>query len=176
MRKRSQQSNSGLLSAYGVRTLLVAGIILVLFLTVVFLLTGGSESGYSGGIQSLNERLDRMEMRLERVDQDLVSIREAAGEMEGLREAVGALERDRRSTLTRIDKLSNQLEDIQKSGPRPPASSAAATGGSKRHRVVKGDTLFGIAKRYDLSVEALRRLNGIGKNTIIQPGQEILVK
>jgi len=176
MRKRSQQSGNGFLTAQGIRTLLGAGIILVLFLTVIFLIAGGGEKGYTEELSAINERLDLIEMRLERVDQDLAGIREAAGKTEGLREAVAALERDRRSTLTRIDKLSNLVEDLNKGGPSAPASTAASSSGTKIHRVVKGDTLFSIAKRYDLSVDDLRRLNSIGKNAVIQPGQELQVK
>ena len=38
------------------------------------------------------------------------------------------------------------------------------------HEVKKGDTLYGISKRYDISVEELRRLNNLNGN-IISIGQ-----
>lgn len=40
------------------------------------------------------------------------------------------------------------------------------------HTVQKGDTLYGIAKKYGISVNDLKALNNIGSNTI-QPGQQL---
>jgi LysM repeat protein len=43
----------------------------------------------------------------------------------------------------------------------------------RTHTVQKGDTLFEIGKRYGVSTEALRRLNGIGRGGHIEIGQEL---
>ena len=51
------------------------------------------------------------------------------------------------------------------------AGAAAAT---KTHVVVKGDTLFAIARANRLSVEELMRLNNLD-GTLIKPGQRLLV-
>ena len=48
------------------------------------------------------------------------------------------------------------------------ASTAPAT-----HEVRDGDTLWSIAKRYGLSIGALRRLNGLGKNARLKLGQSL---
>jgi membrane-bound lytic murein transglycosylase D len=44
-----------------------------------------------------------------------------------------------------------------------------------KHRVKKGDTLWDIARRYGTSTTSLRRLNGLGGNSRIYPGQVLLV-
>jgi membrane-bound lytic murein transglycosylase D len=43
----------------------------------------------------------------------------------------------------------------------------------KNHQVRNGDTLWSIAKRYGLSMDALRRFNGLGKKARIKPGQSL---
>jgi membrane-bound lytic murein transglycosylase D len=63
-------------------------------------------------------------------------------------------------------------------GAKPPAPAAAAqpTESETRHHTVrKGETLGGIAGRYKMSVDQLKRLNNIRSNTI-QIGQKLVVK
>ncbi|MGS2727694.1 glucosaminidase domain-containing protein [Psychroserpens sp. BH13MA-6] len=43
------------------------------------------------------------------------------------------------------------------------------------HKVVKGDTLYSLSKRYDTTVEELKRLNGL-KNNDLSLGQMLIVK
>jgi flagellum-specific peptidoglycan hydrolase FlgJ len=43
------------------------------------------------------------------------------------------------------------------------------------HVVIKGDTLFSISKKYNLSIEAIRKLNGLN-NSEIQIGQTLYLK
>lgn len=51
-----------------------------------------------------------------------------------------------------------------------PASDARKT-----HRVGSGETLWSIAKRYGLSIDALRQLNRLGSRAILRPGQQLFV-
>ena len=46
----------------------------------------------------------------------------------------------------------------------------------RTHRVRSGDTLWGIARRYDVSVSELRRWNSMGARSGIRPGQQIKVR
>jgi lipoprotein NlpD len=60
-----------------------------------------------------------------------------------------------------------------------PEPKAVATGSYSRQekvKVQKGDTLFGLSKRYDISVEQLAKLNQLKKPYVIQPGQTIYLK
>ena len=45
--------------------------------------------------------------------------------------------------------------------PAPPVPSVADT-----YRVQRGDTLYGIARRFDTTVDAIKRLNRLRSNTI----------
>lgn len=43
------------------------------------------------------------------------------------------------------------------------------------YTIKKGDTLYGIAREYNINPELLSILNGLNKNDYIYPGQEILI-
>jgi len=58
--------------------------------------------------------------------------------------------------------------------PAPPVTEAPPSGGpALRHRVQRGETLFSIARRYRISVEALRQENGIGTGESLSAGREL---
>ncbi|BDZ37887.1 muramidase family protein [Microbacterium suwonense] len=54
-----------------------------------------------------------------------------------------------------------------------PASAPAAPASAKTHTVVRGDTLFGIARKHGTSVAVLLQANGLGTGSIIYPGQTL---
>ncbi|HEY0016023.1 MAG TPA: LysM peptidoglycan-binding domain-containing protein [Longimicrobium sp.] len=63
---------------------------------------------------------------------------------------------------------------------RPSSSSSAARSGSastarREHTVGEGETLWGIARRYETTVESLRRANDLAEDAQIQPGQKLRI-
>ncbi|HYW07530.1 MAG TPA: LysM peptidoglycan-binding domain-containing protein [Longimicrobium sp.] len=61
------------------------------------------------------------------------------------------------------------------SATRPTATTRATTTTRRRsHTVASGETLYGIARRYGVTVDALRRANDIESNTV-RPGQTLVV-
>ncbi len=61
--------------------------------------------------------------------------------------------------------------------PTPRATSTPRPDGAVVHIVQAGDTLFGIALRYNVSLDELRRLNAgsLGPNDLLSIGQEIII-
>jgi len=57
-----------------------------------------------------------------------------------------------------------------------PASATRPTAATRRrsHTVADGETLYGIARRYGVTVDALRRANDIESNTV-RPGQSLVI-
>ena len=49
----------------------------------------------------------------------------------------------------------------------------SATGDIKIHKVKKGETLYGISKKYGISVDKLIEINGLKKNPQLLMGQKI---
>ena len=57
--------------------------------------------------------------------------------------------------------------------PAPAKPAAPASGVT--HTVVRGDTVYAIAKKYRTTVSAIMSLNGIGGSAVIRPGQKLRV-
>ncbi|MBR3726518.1 MAG: LysM peptidoglycan-binding domain-containing protein, partial [Prevotella sp.] len=95
----------------------------------------------------------------------------------------------RKSTYARDAAEANRLRGVRGDGSYNPADvnstataanrnankasskKAVASAPRKVHKVKKGETLYRIATKYGVSVEQLRKLNGLGKNANIRPGQ-----
>jgi murein DD-endopeptidase MepM/ murein hydrolase activator NlpD len=56
---------------------------------------------------------------------------------------------------------------------KTPGGAAAAATGARLHKVVKGETLGMIAKKYVVSVDELRKLNGITNDRKVRDGRDL---
>lgn len=174
-RASARKRGAGSLSRDGLfRTLLFGGVAAVVLLAAFFLLLGRGDPGDDEARGDLAERMDRIEMRLDRLEGSVKQVPSVIGRMEGLGKSLSRLESEQRNLLDRMDRLSRRLDQLSRPAPAK-ASPGPSTTGPATHTVKRGETLFSIAKRYGLSVEALCRLNGIGRNDVIQPGQKLVV-
>lgn len=62
-----------------------------------------------------------------------------------------------------------------KNGTMKPVTSVPVTGKMSTHKIVDGDTLIGIAKKYGASVDELQKWNGLN-GTVIIKGKDLIVK
>lgn len=53
------------------------------------------------------------------------------------------------------------LAPSQQTTPRPPAARNTI------HTVVRGDTLWGLSRKYNISVDAIKQANGMAKDTVV---------
>lgn len=59
--------------------------------------------------------------------------------------------------------------------PAAPAAAPASAPGGRTHTIVPGDTLFELARTYSTTVAQLYALNGLTAESIIYPGQSLVV-
>jgi membrane-bound lytic murein transglycosylase D len=73
---------------------------------------------------------------------------------------------------------SSSASSNERAGSATRASSPAAGGNRqarREHTVGDGETLWGIARRYETTVDSLRRANDLGEDQPIQPGQKLTI-
>ncbi|MCQ2144213.1 MAG: NlpC/P60 family protein [Bacteroidales bacterium] len=77
---------------------------------------------------------------------------------------------------------SGQQSDIRVEGAGPTSVTGGGTETVKAetpavyHTIVKGDTLYGISKKYGVSVKTICRLNGISEKTTLHLGRKLRIK
>jgi LysM repeat protein len=112
-------------------------------------------------------------------------------ELNGIKESMGQLEK-RLAELERVNRrvdrlegqikgLRNSLANLKKLAARatkvPPVAKAKSSPSTKKrfHKVRPGETLYGIAIKYGITVDQLRKYNSMGKKKNIRPGQKLWI-
>lgn len=65
--------------------------------------------------------------------------------------------------------------EARKPASRPAPVAEPVPSGPKYHEIGDGDTLYSIARRYNITVDQLRSLNKLSPEAVLQPGQRIIV-
>ena len=135
--------------------LIGAGVLIVVLIFFIFRFSGKDKS---------TDTLVQMEQKLAAIEQKIAALEKrqedlASGPVKSLAEKVEMLEK--RPTAK----------------PKPPASPKvqAAPPAKRYHQMKKGETLTGIAKRYGLSIEELRRMNKLSPKTTLTAGRKLIV-
>lgn len=66
-------------------------------------------------------------------------------------------------------------EEVLGTPRKEPKRTVESVSNSNTHEVVKGDTMYSLSKRYNISVQELQRLNGM-KNHDLKLGQRLIIK
>ena len=174
------------LGKYQVPSLLL-GLAIIALLVVLFLIlrNGGGDTAASQRIVALEQRLQQLEERLDKfegIDEKVTAIWEQAKSFEKFKDR---FDRSEASTSLRMDHLTMSLEALQKQlnearSTQAPATAKGPEAGKSSskiqyHVVQSGDTIYGISKKYNLSVEELRRLNKMEPDSVLMPGQKLIV-
>ena len=137
-------------------------------------------------LQSLEARMQQLENKLGTIgimDQTLERIGKQEQKLDLVEKNLANLESTVTTQIDQIIKdlsLSHQKTDSKASAP-PKAEKKKSMASKKTetkanfHQVQAGETLYGISRRYGLSVEQLRGYNNLAPNTAIYPGQKLKV-
>lgn len=169
-------------------------ILVVLFIiaSIVPMLRAKQNSG-NDVASSLEDRIIDLEKKLETVE----SLSERLGQIESQSTKVSSFESGfnrLEATVTlktnvlleRLNKLEKQISEQKK---RIQAVELKKTSGNTviknvpqnkhsvtYHTVSKGETFYSISRRYEVTLDSLRKLNNFSEKTVIYPGQKIVVK
>jgi len=128
-----------------------------LVILIVILLPRTGDYELERKINSLDARLNQVEMSFNR----LIWIEARLDQME--------------EKIKEFTVMMDTLEKFGKSSPQPTAKSPEAVAKARYHRVRAGETLYGISRRYGLTIEELRRLNKLPREATIYPDQKLLI-
>ncbi len=171
---------------------LIMGVGLVLLIILFFVVAPG------GGNQDVVRRIDLLSERLQQVEETLSNLEALSGRAAQLEERADAVDKsllrsdsvDASATL-RMNRIADELSllkkniDMLKSNKNTVSviPDTSANSGKEKlnsqvvyHEVQPGETLYRISRRYNISVDSLRRMNGLSEKAAIHPGQKLKVK
>jgi LysM repeat protein len=147
---------------------LAAGVFLFLILLIVYMTRESSSD-----LQPLQKRIAFLEQKMAQLEGQNKELSGLTGKMDTLRKDLTekAQHLEKEMAKLRMEKESAP----QKIAPTPPPEEKPAQKPARVHAVMRGETLYGISKKYGLSVEELRRLNNLKPNQQIMVGQKLNV-
>lgn len=139
-----------------------------------FILGGCGKETFKAYLDPIKERLEQLEKKLTQLEGQSTEVKESVTKWESYTKAL----EEKIETLTKkIDEMTSKAASASaKTKTLPFVPQGTISQGEKRyHKVIQGETLYSIAKKYGLSVDKARRLNNLKKDQPIQPGQKLLV-
>jgi LysM repeat protein len=124
-------------------------------------------SSYGCQNRDYPEELDAIAARLTVIEQRITKL-------EKMEQRISAYEfqlKELQESLAELDRLVSEIPEA----PQATETQSKEKSNVRHHIVRSGDSLYGIAQDYGLTVEELRRLNNLTKDPVIHPGQKLLV-
>jgi len=145
----------------------------ILLITIFCLFFGCSQKDFSDDMKSIKDRLEQLEKRLAEYEQQK-EVKELQAKYD---EGKAALEEQLKKIEEKYEKISGKTEKAKTPSPEEPLSQKKATAVAKQqnHTVSRGETLYSISRKYNISVTELCRLNNLKKTQKLQTGQNLLI-
>jgi pyruvate/2-oxoglutarate dehydrogenase complex dihydrolipoamide acyltransferase (E2) component len=168
---------------------LILGGIGVFALVLLVIIFPGRETVSERQLQDILTRLDALESRLVGLE----------NQESGRQQSLVRMQGDFSILTMRVDKLSREMKEqfaevaarqeqpaaaapaARPAAPRPaaaptPAPAQPAAAKPVLHEVRAGETLFRISRTYGVTVDEIRRLNNLGADDVIRPGQVLTIR
>jgi LysM repeat protein len=166
------------------KILVLWGGVIILFIALVALLFGGGSNVATEKLSSMEPRIEQIEERLDRLEGMYERIVRLEKQEQNLKKSIAKVDRSGQSLAKRLENVSQEVKTLQKSPTSGPVKKEAPRADKKKgtpeaktpyHIVRSGDSPYGIAQKYGISVEDLRRLNNLSSKELIYPGQKLLI-
>jgi hypothetical protein len=172
------------------KPIVIAGAVLLGAIVVVLMfLSGSPRSAEKDLLKNMEARLKTAEeklVKLEWIDTGLARLDRKEKEMAAMSERMLQLETAMNKKVDQIARESAKPAAAVKApepSPAPktdvaahkPASAAKLDPKAKTHVVQKGDTLFGISRKYGVPADQLMKANKLGPKDAIKPGQQLVI-
>lgn len=172
---------------------LIAVVMIVAFfggLKMLFYSAGKVDDARLTALEEKIQRLDEKYGKFDSIDSKVTRIWEQAKSFESFRDR---FDRTEASMTLRMDHLATNIDSVQKrladadthakaTRPVQQKEKKRAEKNTDRntsvryHTVAAKETLYGISLKYGIKLDNLLRMNNMAKDTVIQPGQKLIVK
>ena len=159
-------------------------VIILIFLVAILLIMvflRGEKNAPAEGWVSLKNRITKLEREMKSLNGTVRLLQRSVSDLEkmktSLSEGSKRVEKDRslsvKESLPDEAKIRKLTQDPTAAGSKPETQTVAE---NRIYKVQRGDTIYWIAKKHQLSVEELLRLNGMEKKQSIFPGQKLIIE
>ena len=140
-------------------------LVVVIFVGGLF---GCSDEKVSRDVSSIKSRLEKIEDRLASIEKSAKRVGLLEAEFQKLQQS---MERWERAITARLAPVSKK-----RTGSRTKAATRKKKGSKQKYYVVeKGDSLFRVAQKHQMTLDQLCQLNKITMKTVVHPGDKLLV-
>jgi len=172
------------------KPIVIAGVVLLSAIIVVLMfLSGSPRSAEKDQLRNMDARLKAAEeklaklewidtglARLDRKEKEIASISERMAQMEAaLNKKVDQLSREAAKPLPKPAETHPPKVEAAPAKPATPPAKVDKDLKAKVHVVQKGDTLFGISRKYGIPADQLIKLNKLDPKDSIKPGQQLIL-
>ncbi|MGD8251073.1 MAG: LysM domain-containing protein [Desulfobacterales bacterium] len=163
---------------------IAAGVgVLALILLIFFFRSSPQTEGAGEQVAELEKRLDDLEFRLAEVEAYRSRIDGLESKGLELDDMTSRYSRFESSVAGHLNQLDDKVAALEKKKTEPPAAKKTPKADappppkadSRIHVVQSGETLYSISRKYNTSINAIRKLNGIDPDQVIRPGQKLKV-
>ena len=155
---------------------------LVLIIFGIAILSRMQDLAEYSQLKALESRLEQIEKKMTGVEDLTRPASDAFNPEQQFQQLAARLDRLESDINSKTDQIIKALESRKEPTTQPPAPAAKAIQPEKKeekaakpqtHKVQAGETLYRISQRYGITVDQLRKINNLGPNAKIYPGQEI---
>lgn len=173
---RSRRKTPSPLSGLPLKWVILGAAALLVFVVSITSLFGRSGRIGLDELNAVRSAVERVEQRV--ATMETISERVALVERQEveLRDSIRNMNQTLGSLSQRLAAVSEKVESAQKQASAPKSTAAPAPAqGAAVHEVRAGETLYAIAKQYNMTINDLVRMNKLGANMTIHPGQKLVV-
>jgi len=164
---------------------LIWGWIAVIVLVVAFVFYGWGDKDSARDLDPIKIRLGKLENRIKQLEGQQKEMMLLNDRLDKLVQSAVKLEESRKSLSVELYKIDQEINLLNAgatpvTGIKRPTSSArkesvASSSVRRYHKVQSGESLYQIARKYNISFEKLLKINNLSKNKVIYPGQKLLI-
>ncbi|MBW1801101.1 MAG: LysM peptidoglycan-binding domain-containing protein [Deltaproteobacteria bacterium] len=151
-------------------------IILIILILNVFLIFGGENRALEKKLSTITAKVERLEKGFIQLDRSVTGKDTFEKKFKNFERSLSGHERSLKALGERISQLGQETARLRKKISAAGVKKATTSTAKKRsHTVRKGETLFGIAKKYGVAVDEMRRINKMSRGKDIYPGQKLII-